>query len=64
MKKLILALAVVSFTLTTAQETPKKACCSDKEKKECTMDKDKKASNDKKSKKGEKKACCTSKKAA
>jgi hypothetical protein len=33
MKKLIVAVAISAFTLSFAQETPKKSCCSDKAKK-------------------------------
>ena len=51
MKKLIVAVAISAFTLSFAQETPKKSCCSDKAKKECSA-KDKKACSDK-----DKKAC-------
>ena len=38
MKKIISILAVSIFTLTFAQETPKKACCSGKMAKDCKMD--------------------------
>jgi len=38
MKKIISILAVSMFTLTFAQETPKKACCSGKMAKDCKMD--------------------------
>ena len=62
MKKLIFALALCTFTFGLAQETPKKACCSDKDKKEC-HDKKEVSSKDKKASKG-KKACCSTKKAA
>lgn len=62
MKKLVLTIAVCAFTFGLAQETPKKACCSDKEKKEC-HDKKEASSKDKKASKG-KKACCSTKKAA
>ena len=74
MKKLIVAVAISAFTLSFAQETPKKSCCSDKAKKECSAkdkkacsDKDKKACADKDKKAcnaKDKKACCATKKAA
>jgi hypothetical protein len=61
MKKLIFTIAITAFTLSFAQETPKKSCCTDKAKKECSTkdkkecsDKDKKACTDK-----DKKACTT-----
>jgi hypothetical protein len=63
-----------AFTLSFAQETPKKSCCSDKAKKECSTkdkkacsDKDKKACTDKDKKAcnaKDKKSCCATKKAA
>lgn len=37
MKKIISVLAVTAFTLTFAQEAPKKSCCAGKDKKECSM---------------------------
>lgn len=70
MKKLLAVLALSAFTISFAQETPKKACCAhkDKDKKECTTKdkKDKTEHKDCKTKaeKGAKKSCCASKKAA
>lgn len=38
MKKLISIIAICTFTVAVAQETPKKDCCAGKDKKECKMD--------------------------
>ncbi|TXF74951.1 hypothetical protein [Chryseobacterium sp.] len=38
MKKIISVLAITAFTMTFAQETPKKSCCAGKDAKECKMD--------------------------
>lgn len=74
MRNLIIAVAISAFSLSFAQETAKKSCCSDKAKKECTTknkktcaDKDKKACADKDKKacsSKNKKTCCATKKAA
>ena len=74
MKKIIFTIAITAFTLSFAQETPKKSCCTDKSKKECATkdkkecsDKDKKACSDKDKKActtKDKKSCCADKKKA
>lgn len=66
MKKIIFTIAITAFTLSFAQETPKKSCCTDKAKKECTT-KDKKACSEKDKKActtKDKKSCCADKKKA
>lgn len=64
MKKTILALTLLAFTMGLSQEKTKKSCCTDKNKKECTS-KDKKAMHNKKEcKTGDKKSCCSTKKTA
>ncbi|MBN8623121.1 MAG: hypothetical protein J0L47_08330 [Flavobacteriales bacterium] len=45
MKKIISVLAISAFTLTFAQEAPKKSCCAGKDAKECKMDGKKTAKN-------------------
>ena len=45
MKKIISVLAISAFTLTFAQEAPKKSCCAGKDAKECKMDSKKTAKN-------------------